>query len=530
MLGIVAAVAACERVTIEKRDEHGMTRLMHAAQRGDSTDVERLIGLGADVNAEVPTRDVRELVAFLSWMQQLPASDIGYAALHYAAAGQHAGVAQQLLGHGANANHAARGGTMALDLAVFHSDTTTITVLRSGGANIGARQLWTAVGNSTPATVALLLASGARPNDAPPQFARTSPRPPPVAIMAAGHGDTAILGLLIRAGADVKAQDANGWTPLRHARRAQKRSGGRGRDMQPVIAMLEAAGATDKAGELADALMDAMYKKDQAAARRAIADGADPNNKDDRGVPPLVYASRLGLVDVIAALLAARADISVSPQNDVTPLIAAIEGGHTEAVKALIVAGADVNQPDKLRRTPLQVASNWKRTEITLLLLASSAKVDSLALPGAALGGTVELVKALLAAGANPNAGNGHALSEATRGCYRSNNTEVIRVLLEAGADPKLHGDLGPLHRAVGMCDTSVVRMLLVRGADPNLRDLNGSTPLVFAVVSGKIDAVRMLIAAKADVNSRDDDGKSVLAHAARFPEIQAELRRAGAR
>jgi hypothetical protein len=52
-------LTSCGKIGIDKRDQHGMTSLMRAAQRGDVAEVERLIARGADVNATVPTRDLR---------------------------------------------------------------------------------------------------------------------------------------------------------------------------------------------------------------------------------------------------------------------------------------------------------------------------------------------------------------------------------------------------------------------------------------------------------------------------------------
>lgn len=136
----------------------------------------------------------------------------------------------------------------------------------------------------------------------------------------------------------------------------------------------------------------------------------------------------------------------------------------------------------------------------------------------------------LIEAGADPNANNGHALSEATRGCYRRDNTPVIRLLLDKGAIVTFKGDLTALHKAAGQCEPEVVQMLLDRGADPNARDINGNTTLVYAAGSGRLEVVPLLIKAGADVNARDDDGKSVLVHAVRHPAVQQELRRADAR
>lgn len=80
------------------------------------------------------------------------------------------------------------------------------------------------------------------------------------------------------------------------------------------------------------------------------------------------------------------------------------------------------------------------------------------------------------------------------------------------------------------MCGPESVQLMIDRGAAPDSRDANGNTPLMSAAVSGKIENVRLLIAAGADVNGRDIDGQSVLESARHHPEVQQELRRAGAR
>jgi ankyrin repeat protein len=527
---LVACVllAGCGGIGIDRRDEHGMTSLMHAAWRGDRAEAERLIRRGADVNATVPSRDLRELVAFLSWMQQLPRSDVGYRALHYAVDSGHVDVARLLIERGADVNHAARGGRTAFELAIGNSNVDMLRLLTAAGARPTPVHLGAAVAYSSPATVAFLLEHGARP------FTGTTPDPErpgytsaPTVIMATRRGDTTILRLLLEAGADVGVADGNGWSALRWARdmERQRPTG------SAVVAMLQGSGARDDAGARNAELLGAVYDRNATAVAAALAAGANPNSRDDRGVPVLVIAARRGDPDVVGHLVKAGAAVNANPEHDTTPLIGAIMAGSIESVRLLLAAGASIEQRDHVRMSPLEAASSWRRAEITTLLLERTATVDPRALALAALGGNESQVRALLDAGADPNADSGHALDEAARGCYRNDNTAVILLLLERGARPSAQRSAGtPLHRAAALCDTTVVRAMLQRGGDPNARSINDGTPLISAAASGRLDNVLVLLSSRVDVNARDSDGKSALDHAARYPEIQSALRRAGAR
>jgi ankyrin repeat protein len=451
--------------------------------------------------------------------------------LFYAAEGGHADVARLLIGHGADVHHMARGGETALQLAIWRSDLKVMQLLAAAGARSDARQFGLAVRHSTPETVGLLLTLGADPDaTAPPNVRRAGPPAPPPIIAATQRGDPAVLRLLVDAGANVNARDHNGWSALRWA--GQSGSRRQNQNMTGITALLEKAGARDQAGNNAAALFEAVLQKDPVRVEEALRLGANPNARDDRGVPPLVHATTLGPPAIVEALIRAKADVNANPEHGTTPLINAVSSGNVETVKALLAAGARIDQPDRLHRTPLQEASSWKHDEITRILLGSSARLDPAALAIASLNGSAEQVRLLLGAGSDPNANNGHALHEAARGCYRRDNTEIVRLLLEGGATPRVQTDdeYTPLHRAGALCAPEAVHLLLQHGADPNARDLNRGTPLISAASSGKLENLRLLIAAGAGVNARDSYGKSVLDHAASYPEVQQELRRAGAR
>jgi hypothetical protein len=120
------------------------------------------------------------------------------------------------------------------------------------------------------------------------------------------------------------------------------------------------------------------------------------------------------------------------------------------------------------------------------------------ALHFAAAGWRADLVRALVAAGAEPNAANRlgatplHYAASGQPGASRwdpAAQVRTIAALVEAGADPNARTKNGttPLHRAIRTRCAGAVRELLARGADPTLRSKNGSTPArLAAVTSGR--------------------------------------------
>lgn len=112
----------------------------------------------------------------------------------------------------------------------------------------------------------------------------------------------------------------------------------------------------------------------------------------------------------------------------------------------------------------------------------------------AAAGHRVEIVRALLAAGADPNAAGNHRRSGPLHYAADAPLTapeydpkrqvETIEALLAAGADFRAADKNGatPLHRAVRTRAALAVECLLAHGADPTSKNLPGSTPFHLAV------------------------------------------------
>ena len=106
-----------------------------------------------------------------------------------------------------------------------------------------------------------------------------------------------------------------------------------------------------------------------------------------------------------------------------------------------------------------------------------------------------DLVKALVAKGANVNAGNNTAIFYAVS----QGNIEMVKFLFEKGARINLVDNSGypvvsyALNQKVGK-PASVLDYLMEHGADPTLPDKNGSTLIVLAVLGNDVDGVSLLV------------------------------------
>ncbi len=158
----------------------------------------------------------------------------------------------------------------------------------------------------------------------------------------------------------------------------------------------------------------------------------------------------------------------------------------------------------------------------------------------AASSGNAELVRAMLARGADVNARvrskEGHNSDWGSTPLHfatASGNVEVVQMLIGAGADVRATNDVGvtPLHRAIR--SPQVAQLLLSRGAKVEMADARGRTALHWtACDSEDCRAVAgVLVDRGANVNAADHEGRTPLHLAAVGGRegIAAELLRRGA-
>ncbi len=191
---------------------------------------------------------------------------------------------------------------------------------------------------------------------------------------------------------------------------------------------------------------------------------------------------------------------------------AAAGEGNLPLVDLFLEAGMPAATRDQWGSSALLEASRNDRIEVVERLLARGAKPGDA--PGgeppltvAAEAGSLNALKALLAAGADPDQAadpaRGPGGTPLQRACA-ADAWESARALLEGGARAPLSAPplAPPLFLAAESGHAPTVALLLAKGADPNTRGSGGAAPIWLPVWNGHVEVVRLLLLAGADVRA----------------------------
>ena len=222
------------------------------------------------------------------------------------------------------------------------------------------------------------------------------------------------------------------------------------------------------------------------------------------GMTALLFAARDGQFDALRELVAGGANLNeVSMSDKTSPLVMAIINGHLDIAKYLLDHGAGANLATTAGLTPLYATIDvqWAPHAWFPQPNTTQEKVSYL-----------DLVKALLAHNANPNARLGKKL--------------WFRGLAQ---DPSWVDPAGstPFWRAAQSDDLAVMKLLVDAGAYPDAPSAGGDTPLMVAAGIGWmanhtansseqwLAAVKYCVELGADVNAADARGYTALHGAA---------------
>ena len=414
-----AATAFADNASVNARGPDGSTALLWAAHRGDAAEVERLIRAGANVSlasnyGATPMSEAASAgdAAVLALLLKAGAdanspNAEGETALMEVARTGNLEAAKLLLKHGAEVNAVEQwGGQTALIWAAAQNQPEMVKLLIKHHANVNVRSVvrdWerkvTAEGRPkdmnrgglTPLLYAAregyidvaknLLAGGADINLTDPD--NTSPL-----LLSLINLRWDFAKFLIDAGADVDGWDFWGQSPLYVAVDMNTIPAGGRVELAPldrntgldIIELLLKKGANPNA-----------QLKLRPPYRNAILD----RNADamlTTGATPLLRAAKAGDIGAIKLLLAHGALVDLPNQDGVTPLLAAAGAGRNTST----TRGRFKTEKDAIAAFELLKAAGGD--------VHAATKAGETALHSAALRGWTDLVKVLVASGANPNA------------------------------------------------------------------------------------------------------------------------------
>jgi uncharacterized protein len=425
----------------------------------------------------------------------------------------------------ANVRAADPDGTTPLHWAARHDDLAAADALIKAGADVkavnryGVTPMALAATNGSAAMIRKLLDAGVDPNSANSGGE--------TALMTAAHtGKLDAVKLLLDRGANVNAKDdVHGQTALMWAVLENHAD---------VVELLLSRGADINAHTKVT-----ITPGEYVAARPAAASGngiirqralPTPNG----GMTPLLFAIRDGNVPMMRLLLDRGAGLEQSSGNHTTPLLIALVNGQVGMATELLNRGADPNAADDYHRAALFAAIDLRnfnhekygdlptdgRDPLDLIktMLKKGAnpnlQTDTVPVHGlmqfdaswvnfdgetpfvrAALSGDIEVMRLLLASGAEPNIATtqGSTALMAAAGINwipgqtytrsEADYVEAVKLCLDRDAPVNASNSLGltAMHGAANRGWESIIQILADHGAKLDAKDKEGRTPMVFA-------------------------------------------------
>ena len=426
MEGNTAAVRALlgKKAEVNAPQVDGATALHWAVQANNLEMIEMLLGAGAAVSA---------------------ASKSGATPMQLAAMNGHAAIIERLIRAGADPNAPlSQTGDTALMMAARTGKVDAVKVLLDRGANVNAKETW-------GGTTALMWAISER------------------------HSDVA--KVLVERGADLNAK--SNFVPS---------ASGRGFEGTAPVAPKPDQAIEEFASGWMTPLMFAAREDDLESARILIQAGADVNAVGGDGKDALGLALFDGSYDVASLLVDRHANVNHADAQRFTPLFWAMDRRNMETapnfpwmitidplpvIQKLLDAGADPNT----------LVNNTPRARMRD---GSPRIVFATALMRAAFSGDMELVKLLLAHGADPHIQSRDRETTLMAACGLAfingyhrrrpseERLEVVKLLVDLGEDIN-HADsygITPLMAAANLGDINIVRYLIEKGADLGAHDL----------------------------------------------------------
>nr|WP_202807224.1 ankyrin repeat domain-containing protein [Synechocystis sp. PCC 7509] len=253
-------------------------------------------------------------------------------------------------------------------------------------------------------------------------------------------------------------------------------------------------------------LFTAIGRSDVEQVKQRLTSEISLEQKNSDGQTPLTLASSIGNSEIIHLLIAAGS--KVNPDKEPLVFNPQINSSRLPSGNNLgeLIAQATEDAPEEAKNfysgliSVVDAFSNTKPEEAVLDEDEDEEEdedyeEDSASTPlgAAVLAGDVNTVKALLQAGASPNPSVWHETPVLVMAA-RKGNVEIVRQLIAVGANVNRGFDELPLHTAAEKGHLEVVRLLLDAGAEVEGHEEDKQTALIDACNEGHLEIVKLLI------------------------------------
>jgi ankyrin repeat protein len=265
-----------------------------------------------------------------------------------------------------------------------------------------------------------------------------------------------------------------------------------------ALTLLMASGLSYAAEPNDSRLVEAARSQDQKAVRTLLTQKVDVNSRSSDGSTALLWLAHWNDLDTANLLLGAGADANTANDFRMTPLSEACINANSAFVRLLLKSGANPNTPIATGETPLMTCAK---------------------------SGSADAVRMLIEYGAAVNAKEPAQNQTALMWAASERHPDVVKAFIDAHADLTANTKQGftAIHFAARLGDLESVKLLLAAGVDVNIltqtaegttnrvssflgiaksQGALGYTPLLVAVVRGRVDLALYLLDHGADPNN----------------------------
>lgn len=262
--------------------------------------------------------------------------------------------------------------------------------------------------------------------------------------------------------------------------------------MRAVLTILFLISTFSLFPEMRSDLIDALNGKRYIQIRYLLSEGANIENKDERGLSPLSLMVQSGNNDMVRLLLQYGANINSIDNNGNTALHHAVKMGYLNIAEILILSGAETNSINNDNETPLFLSLYDNDFAITELLIKNGGEMDFIPMIDPIMENYLRMRVSIR----NKLYGLDFLHRTELLEAVFAGDYKLAELLIFNGSDVNEQNEVGltALMMSSGLGNTYVTRLLLKQGADISIEDVDGLTALSYSMLQDNPLVVKELL------------------------------------